>query len=239
MGPIIKVKYQGRRVRLIGFGPRKYQLFRLAQIGVASIKARVSRGVGSNDQQMPPVSNKRERQFKRFSKRQNRWVTFGRELPSYADTKGSNIRNLYGPGIGWTGSGKKRRLRKTESHMLDELRVTSASSTRATIDISKADARIKARANEQRAPWFGFSGRDVRNLTVASGQIFGEMVSELRTNFAGVGRAANNEVPRWMDPLGISSRAGMVSNFRPSLAGQMAAKLESRYGRRYNLKRAA
>ena len=240
IGPVTTVKYNGRKVRLIGFGVRKYQLFRLGNVGVASIRERLSRGVGSNDQQMPPLAVRRRR---RWSKKQEKWVEYGDANVGYARDKRraglSGIRDLYGMGVGWTGSGRKQRQRKGKSHMLDALRVVSASETQARIDISTADARIKARANEQRSPWFGFSGRDVRNLLVASREIFGEVVSELRTNFAGAGRAANAAVPVWMDPLGISSRAGMVRNFRPTLAGQMADRLSSRYGRNYNIRRAA
>lgn len=239
-GVVTTIKWNGRRVRLMGFGVRKYQLFRLGNIGVESIKERLSRGVGSNDQQMPPLKFTRR---KRYSKKQQKWVEYGAADSGYPREKAkaglSGIRDLYGLGVGWTGSGSRRRQRKGSSHMLDALRVVSASETQARIDISTADARIKARANEQRSPWFGFSGRDVRNLLMASREIFGEVISELRTNFAGAGRAANAAVPVWMDPLGIASRAGMVRNFRPTLAGQMADRLSRRYGRSYNLGRAA
>jgi hypothetical protein len=224
MGPVIRIKYQGRRVLLIGTGPRKYQLFQLAQVGVRSIKARVAQGIGSDDTPMPPLKSRRRM---RWSKSRQQWVEYGVADSSrfgYAARKRRAglrpMRDLTGPG---TDGG----------HMLDALRVTSASETRATIDISTRSGRLKARANEQRAPWFGFSGRDVRTMMETARKIWGQNVAAFQAQFRGVGTRANNEVPVWMDPLGISGRAGLVSNFRPTLAGRMADKLAGKYGRQY------
>jgi hypothetical protein len=230
MGPVVRIKYQGRRVRLIGTGPRKYQLFQLAQVGVRAIKARVAQGVGSDDTAMPPLKSARRM---RWSKSQNRYVEYGAADSSrfgYAARKRraglKPVRDLVGPG-------------EDGGHMLDALRVTSASETRATIDISTRMGRVKARANEQRAPWFGFSGKDVRTMMEAARKIWGQSVAAFQAQFRGAGAAANAQVPIWLDPLGISGRAGLVSNFRPTLAGRMADRLGQKYGRQYNVRRRA
>ena len=240
LGPVFKVAWSGRKIRMYMPGPRSYQMAALAQVGVNSILARVSRGVGSDDTAMPQLKNKKGRAYGKYWK--GKWIEFGPETPGYADMKGSRIRNLRGAGVGWTGKDgskmirglggatatvqTKRRLRKAASHMLDALRVTSASPTQARIDITTQDARIKARANEQRAPWFGFSGRDVRNLLEASRKIWGSNVAAFTAGFRGVGRAANSQVPVWMDPLGVGARAS-----QPTIAGQMADRIQTLFGR--------
>ncbi len=224
-----KVAWRGKTIRMYMPSPRAYQMAELGQVGVDSIKARVSGGIGSNDSAMPPLKATRRA---RWSTKQQKWVEYGEAKSYYAERKrraGLNpIRDLYGLGVGWTGrSLKYGRVRKAASHMLDALRVTSASPQQARIDITTRDARIKARANEQRAPWFGFSGRDVRNLHAAAQQIWGHNIAEFRVRMSGGGS------PVWMDPLGISSRAGIVSNFRPTLAARESARLSARYGRNY------
>lgn len=224
--PVIRIKYQGRRVRLIGFGPRKYQLFALAQAGVRSIKARVAQGIGSSDVSMPPLKGK---QRSRYSEKQKRWIPFG--PPEYGWPREKKKAGL-NPIRDLTGKGDDG------GHMLDALRVTSASDTRATIDISTRKGRLKARANEQRTPWFGFSGKDTRNMLEAARKIWGQNIAEFRANFAGVGARANAEVPIWMDPLSISSRIGQRSS-NPSVAGRIADKLSRHYGRSYGTRRAA
>ena len=239
-GPSFKVKYdtpskvtwQGKQIRMYMPSPRAWQMAELGQAGVDSIRARVAQGVGSNDSAMPALKATRRA---RWSTKQQRWVEYGQAKSYYAEKKqqaGLNpIRDLYGMGVGWTGRSLKRgRVRSGSSHMLDAMRVTSVSPQQARIDITTRDARMKARANEQRAPWFGFSGRDVRNLHAASQKIWGQNVGEFRVRMAGGGSS-----PVWMDPLGISSRQGTVANPRPTLAGQISSRLSARYGRSYGL----
>lgn len=239
-GPTFKVKYdaptkvawQGKTIRMFMPSPRAYQMAELGQVGVNSIRARVAQGVGSNDGTMPPLKATRAT---RWSTKQQKWVEYGAARSYYARRKqraGLNpIRDLYGLGVGWTGRNVKQgRVRKGASHMLDAMRVTSASPQEARIDVTTRDARMKARANEQRAPWFGFSGRDVRNLHTAAQKIWGQNVGEFRVRMAGGGSS-----PVWMDPLGISSRQGMVANPRATLAGQISSRLSARYGRSYGL----
>lgn len=234
-GPAFKVAWQGKTIRMFMPGPRAYQMAELGQVGVSSIRARVLRGIGSSDTAMPPLKATRRA---RYSKKQQKWVEYGQARSYYAIRKqraGLNpIRDLYGMGVGWTGRNMKQgRIRKGASHMIDAMRVTSASPQQARIDITTRDARMKARANEQRAPWFGFSGRDVRNLHAGAQRIWGQNINEFRVRMAGGGS------PVWMDPMGISSRQGMVANSRSTLASQISGRLSSRYGRSYGLRDAA
>ena len=50
-----KIKYQGRKVALRGFGFGKYALLKLGNIGVSEILKRVARGLGSDDSRMPEL----------------------------------------------------------------------------------------------------------------------------------------------------------------------------------------
>jgi len=50
-----KVKYQGRKVALRGFGFGKYALMKLGNVGVSEILKRVARGLGSDDSRMPEL----------------------------------------------------------------------------------------------------------------------------------------------------------------------------------------
>lgn len=223
-----KVQFGGKTIRMYMPSPRAWQMAELGQEGVNSILTRVAQGIGSDDAAMPPLKATRRA---RWSTKQQKWVEYGQAKSYYAERKQRAglrpIRDLYGMGVGWTGKSLKRgRVRGGTSHMLDALRVTSASPTQARIDITTRDARTKARANEQRAPWFGFSGRDVRNLHAAAQRIWKENIADFRVRMSGGGSV-------WMDPLGISSRAGMVSNFRPTLAARESARLSARYGRNY------
>ncbi len=222
LGPAIKVTWEGKRVRMFMPGPRAYQMAALAQVGVNSIKARLAKGIGSDDTPMPPLKNKKGKAYGKMWK--GRWIEFGPETPGYADMKGTTLRTLRGAGVGWTGAGAKRKRRKSETHMLDDLRVTSASPTQARIDITKQDSRIKARRNEQRAPWFGFSGRDVRNMLEAARKIWGTNIAAFTAGFRGAGRGANG--PIWMDPLGMGARAPQAT-----IAGQMADHIQQTFGR--------
>jgi len=227
LGPVFKVAWEGRKIRMYMPGPRSYQMAALAQVGVNSIKARVAQGVGSSDTAMPPLKVRRRR---RWSKSRQAWVEYGAIDAGYPRIKRraglKPIRDLYGMGVGWTGKDPKGKLRKGSSHMIDALRVTSASPTQARIDITTGDARTKARANEKLAPWYGFSGKDVRAMLEASRKIWGSNVAAFTAGFRGAGRAANSQVPVWMDPLGVGARAS-----QPTIAGQMADRIQTLFGR--------
>ena len=61
------------------------------------------------------------------------------------------------------GAGNRRNLQLTGA-MLSNFTVRSVSATRATMGITSQKERIKALANERRAPWFGWSARDLVEL---------------------------------------------------------------------------
>lgn len=192
--PVVKVKWNGKRVRLEGFGPNKYLMFQLGNVAVASIKERVSRGIGSYDAPMKPLSSKtsviRTKNTKKFVKQRS----------GYAEWKarhgGQPIRDLRGPDSTNVGG-----------HMLDWLRVNYASDTRCTIDVTSRLARIKARANERRASWYGFSKQDMQKITIAGAMIFKQTVREIGANFSPNGRYLTWRAPVWMDPASFIRRA--------------------------------
>jgi hypothetical protein len=76
------------------------------------------------------------------------------------------------------GAGNRRNLRLTGA-MLDNLTVRSVSASQARMDITSARERIKARANEKRAPWFGWSARDLAALAKAGEQLFRLNVADM------------------------------------------------------------
>lgn len=143
----VRVKYNGGKVNLVGEGPQKYQWFALGQFAIRMIRERVARGVGSDDAPMPALSGRGS-----AISVDGRFV---RQRPGYREQKqrfgGKPIRDLYGRG-------------NQGGHMLDDLRVREATPTGVRMDITSRWGRIKARANEKRAPWFGFSPADQRSI---------------------------------------------------------------------------
>lgn len=163
---VTKIKYNGSKVRLYGFGPEKYQMFKLGQFALATVKARVAAGKGSDDAPMPPLKKR------------------------YAIQKSK------------AGAGNKRDLRLTGA-MLDNFSVRSASATEVRLDITSRTGRQKARTNERRAPWFGFSTADTKAIYGMAQRMFKGMVVDFAAKVRGV-RAR----PQWLDPLGLMSDAG-------------------------------
>ena len=189
-----RVKFNGKKVRLAGFGPQKYQMFALAQAGLKSIKMRVLSGTGSNDAVMPPLETKGK--GTRYSIRQGKMIEFDKGNPYPTQKRRAGLK----PIRDLVGFGK-------DGHMLDDLRVTYADPKLARIDITRGSSRMKARANEQRAPWWGLSPRDVVAVTVACKRIFKGMVEGIRIALKPAGRKA----PIWMDPVGLNVNAGDVA----------------------------
>lgn len=140
-----RVKFQGSKVKLVGDGPDKYTWFALGQFAIKTIRDRVARGIGSDDAPMPALSGQ--------ASAITRDGKFVRRQAGYRDRKqrfgGRPIRDLYGKG-------------DQGGHMLDNLKVREATPTSVRMDITSRLARVKARANEKRSPWFGFSARDRR-----------------------------------------------------------------------------
>lgn len=109
--------------------------------------------------------------------------------PAYRGRKsrggGAPFRNLFGPGI--------------KGHMLDALRCTYADDRIARVDISTQMGRVKARANEQRAPWFGLSPADQLKLSDEFRKIFGF------SSAVAVGRQMAGAPTPWMNPRGFNA----------------------------------
>ena len=203
-----KIEFNGSKIRLLGFGIQRYQMALLGQFALNSIKARVAKGVGSDDAAMKPLTD-RYRVWKQ---------KIG--LPP--------IRDLMGPGqtsyMARVYEGRKRfaaaqavrapngRMYSTTkapigfrsagggAHMLDNFTVRSASETEVRLDITAQWARDRARGNEQRAPWFGFSPNDVRGIVLMAQQIFKAQVSDMAVRLMG---QKGGQV--WMNPFGSQS----------------------------------
>lgn len=104
----------------------------------------------------------------------------------YAKFKGRTglpqVRNLQGPGIG--------------GHMLDNLSVRQATMNSVRIDMTSRSARIKAAANEKRAPWYGWSPNDAAMIVEAAQAM-------ARGNLREV--TGEQGLPIWMDPRRLRS----------------------------------
>jgi len=151
----------------------------LALYAIKVIRERVTAGIGSNDQPMKPLSG-RTSAIKLAGK-------FVRQRAGYADWKRArglqSIRDLYGPGKDLKGN--------AGTHMLDDVRVTAVDETSAKIDITKRDSRTKARANEARSPWIGFSPNDRQKIMVEFRRLFGVECHDATDVFAALGVIAS------------------------------------------------
>lgn len=182
----------GSRVKLSGFGPRKYQMLKLGQAAVEIINRRLDAGVGSDDAPMKPLSKSYKKFKERIGLRGVRDLTgSGQAMASRTILNARGVKVKKWARVSGRGS----------MHMLSDLRVTAADDRSCRIDISTQLSRIKARVNEQRAPWFGLSGRDVTALTKVAYQIFGGNIEGIKLAFSGVARPMNEQMPIWMDPL--------------------------------------
>jgi len=90
-------------------------------------------------------------------------------------------------------------------HMLDALRVTQATERMAKIDISTAQSRTEALANESRSPWMGFSGQDTTKVMAAARNIFQQNIDAVRVGMGGQRRGITVPMPVWMDPTAQSA----------------------------------
>lgn len=153
---------KGARVRFFGreIGFTELQMYALGQFAVSAIKERVSRGTGSDDAPMPALQSGKKRQ--RWSQKQQRWVEYGEPAFGYRTWKA----RLGLPGI--------RNLALT-GKMLSDFSVRSVSAQEVRMDITTTESRMKARTNEIRAPWFGWSSQDMAKIWARAGQMFGNL----------------------------------------------------------------
>ena len=159
---------QGRRVRtsprVIGGGWTKAeQVGTLGQYGLQLQQQQALAGLGSDGQEMPALKGSG---VAVFAKRVNGKAVFERR--GYAQQKLKlglkPIRDLYGPGKG--------------GHMLDAVRINYVDDRRCSITISERMARIKAAANERRAPWWGWSPASVAALAKRAAEIWPQGIAE-------------------------------------------------------------
>ena len=143
---------------------RAEQVKQLAEYGIALQVGQARAGVGSDGQQMPPLKGGGSHSV--FVARVGGRATFARK--TYADYKAAHglspVRDLYGPGIG--------------GHMLDDIRINYLDHKKATIAITTTKSRQKARANEQKAAWWGWDQQSMKKLSEFSAQLFGATVAD-------------------------------------------------------------
>jgi hypothetical protein len=104
------------------------------------------------------------------------------------------------------GLGNRRNLTYT-GDMLRNISVRSVSARQVRIDITSTKQRQKARANEQKSPWWGWSARDMAQITKAIEQLFGVNIANIGVGFGG-GRKAR---PIWMDPSAFHATSGRLA----------------------------
>ena len=160
---------------------RAEQIKQLADYGIALQVAQARAGLGSDGQTMPPLKGGGHAVFVASV---NGRAQFTRK--TYADWKAAHglqpIRDLYGAGKG--------------GHMLDDIRINYLDDRQASIAITSRVSRDKARANEQRAPWWGWSPDSVRKLTAAAAEIFQTGVAEHLFSMGLIGANALSEAKR-------------------------------------------
>jgi hypothetical protein len=137
---------------------RAGQLRLLAEYAIELLLGQCAAGLGADGQPMPSL---KESGRAVFLERVGGRARFERR--GYAQAKVrlglQPLRDLRGPGIG--------------GHMLDAIRINYLDDRQATFGITTRLARIKAQANERRAPWWGLSPESVRRLDARAAQVFG------------------------------------------------------------------
>jgi hypothetical protein len=139
------------------------QIKLVADYGIALQLGQLDAGLGSDGASMPPLKGGGT---VAFLARVNGRATFERR--SYAGTKIKlglkPMRDLLGPGIG--------------GHMRNDIRINSLDDRQATIAITTRQSRIKALANEKRAPWWGWSPASVALLTARAAEVYGSSTAD-------------------------------------------------------------
>ena len=160
---------------------RAEQIKQLADYGIVLQIAQARAGLGSDGQPMPPLKNGSRAAF---VARENGRARFTRK--TYGDWKAAHglqpIRDLYGAGKG--------------GHMLDDIRINYLDDRQATIAITNKLNRDKARGNEAKAPWWGWSTDSVRKLTAAAAEIFQTGAAEHLFAMGLIGASALSEAKR-------------------------------------------
>jgi hypothetical protein len=224
-----KIEFNGTMVRVgntTGFGFRQIQMLQLGQLAVDTIKARVARAVGSDDAAMKPLGERYKKWKTRIGLQPIRDLhgpgatsymarTYNLSHPTASSpaTRGARVGN---GGRAWSNLLPMRaggrpyltyraniRFRSPDggAHMLDNFTVRYADELTVRMDITAQWARDRARANEQRAPWFGFSPNDIRVIAGLAQQMFHANVTDLAVQLLGQKASAV-----WLDPYGLQDR---------------------------------
>jgi hypothetical protein len=106
-----------------------------------------------------------------------------------------NLLGLGGRPMVTNKAGEKRRLKSAthmqgRGHMRDDIRVNYVDEQKATITISNQASRIKARANEQKSPWYGWSPSSITKLREYAHQLFGTGIAEQLFELGLIGASA-------------------------------------------------
>ena len=138
------------------------QVKELAEYGIQLQKAQCAAGLGSDGSAMPAL----KASVVVAKGLANGVFQFGRK--GYAQQKSSlglqPMRDLYGLGKG--------------GHMLNDIRINYLDDRQATIAITTLKSRQKAKGNENRAPWWGWSPDSVQKMTARAAEIFGTGMAE-------------------------------------------------------------
>jgi hypothetical protein len=178
-----RVNLDGAKFRIFGeWSLTAQQMYQLGLFAIAVMRERVSRGIGSSDAPMKPLS---EHKGRRWSKSRGEWVEYGRGT-------GYRFRKVRSGGKGI------RDLTLTGS-MLGNISVRSVSERQVRIDITSSRERMKARANEIRSPWWGWSANDLARITLAARQLFRLNIGEISVGGRG-GAMFGGSAAIWMNP---------------------------------------
>ena len=142
------------------------QMERLGQFARDVVVSRVRKGLGADGSAMPPLKGK-------MYARKRKDGSFGVNRSIYAGWKAKRglqpFRDLWGTG-------------KQGGHMLDKFTARPGTATLVRIAFTTRDSRIKALANEKRAPFLGFAPQDVSAIKAKASEIFR---SEIRSTTGG------------------------------------------------------
>jgi hypothetical protein len=167
---MITIKTTGSSIGGLGLGSdslfRQEQMMQLGKLGIQDLKRRTALGLGSDDQRMKPLKPGRAKAT--FSHRDASGPHF--ISSGYAAWKVKHglvgMRDLIGIGQGG-------------SHMWDKLSVRLATETLVRIAFTTVSSRQKAKANEQRDPFFSWSPSNQETLRAAAEKMFGENVRNM------------------------------------------------------------
>lgn len=179
---------KGRRVR-VGSASQDWvkarQLTELALYAIQLQREQAAAMIGSDGGQMPALKSR---------------------YAVWKEKVGLNPkRDLYGLGglvLSSRAKGKKylrsgnaitRAASGGRGHMLDDLRINYVGDKQVTFGITTSASRVKALANEQKAPWYGLSPANAIKMNLRMAQLFGTGVGEylLSVGLAGASAVAS------------------------------------------------